>query len=113
MENKNKKKNDKVKIVKLEKKTYCYETSGYCLSYYNKKYAIKNISHCSCNGTEIADTSDHTLTYEEIRKLAKEKSEPRIPDIKTTNKWLIKIYTYIESKQNEEELLQDAYESKF
>jgi len=103
----------KVMIVKLEKLSYCYQTSGYSLSYYDNKYAIKNISHCSCNGTEISESSDHKLTYEEIKELAKKRSEPRIPDIKTTNEWLIKIYKYIESKLTEEELLQDAYQSTY
>jgi hypothetical protein len=106
-----------VKIVIIKKKDNKYKQSkGYCLTYYNEneKYAITNISHCSCNGSGIgkilnsADT--HDLTYEQVYNLAKTKGDPRVPDapMDIFEDQLYKLYEYILSKKNEEELLNDA-----
>jgi len=99
--------NEEIRILCMIRTFDCYQVSGYCLSYYNKLYALVNISHCSCNETEIGTEEEHTLTYEEIRKLAEQKSDPRVPDIVTNDIELKKIYNYILSKDTEEEMLKD------
>ena len=71
-----------------------YESYGFALTRYNGKYAIANISHCSCFGTEY-DEVENTLTLKEVIKLAENQSDPRVPDVKTTDEFLLGLYKMI------------------
>ena len=58
-------------------------------------YAFEKISHCSCYSTEYPKEEDYTLTYEDVIRFAKNKSDPRVPDTVTDDKYLLKIYEII------------------
>ena len=107
---------DFVKIVIMIKKDNQYRQSdGYCLSYYTgtEKYKFTNISHCSCDSSNIGSVmydgwDTHTHTYEDVKKLAQTRGDPRVPDAPIYDDQLGQIYDYILTKNNEEELLKDA-----
>jgi hypothetical protein len=57
------------------------------------------------------DSSEtHTHTYEDLKKLAQRRGDPRVPDapIDMYNDQLGQIYDYILTKNTEDELLKDA-----
>lgn len=77
-----------------------YETYGFAVTLYKGKYAISNINHCSCFDTEY-DDDENTLTLEEVIKLAELKADPRVPDVKTKDKYLLGLYELILGYQKE------------
>jgi hypothetical protein len=71
-----------------------YESYGFALTLYKGKYAIANINHCSCFSTEYND-DENTLTLKEVIKLAELQADPRVPDVKTKDKYLLGLYKLI------------------
>ena len=82
-----------------------YEVVGYMLTRIGEKYSLTSIEHCSCYSTEYEDEESHTLSLEEVIQLAKNKSDPRVPDTKTEDDSLLGLYELILTHQED---LKDA-----
>jgi len=74
---------------------------GYMLTRIKKRYALTCISHCSCDGTDFGDESDHTITAKNLIQMAWNKSDPRVPDTRTEMLDLIILYDMILEFQEE------------
>lgn len=78
-----------------------YISIGFALTRENGKFSIVEVVEIDGDLTDADDyvdydiTKEHNLTLTEVLKLAKNKSDLRVPDVKTTDKYLLGLYKMI------------------